>query len=1345
VRPERQVAFSVLVDPELEIPEEWASGDEMAPCAEEPERQTCERPRAVLQLPRVKSKKEPEKPLPRSLQLDPAPMPLDKEETQNHSPYVHKLMHMRTRQGRLMVYGGRVNDRPIRILVDGGANENFIASPLLRELKLKVKKKHEADSVRLADGTAVHSSHVARLAYEIGPLKDTETFHSLDLGEYDLILGTPWLERLNPETDWREGTLTLRPERRAGDPLAFERETLRVKKPGGPVHVLQPLDRPQAATSLTCKLITLAAARQMISEAGTESGLLVVQPQPETVSPAPESEFQKKIDAVLGRYPVMDATAMPPFPREREVAHRIELEPGAQPPSKRPYRLNPLELDELKKQLEELTSRGYIQPSTSPYGAPVIFVKKKDGSMRLCVDYRALNAVTVKNSYPLPKIDELLDRLHGAKVFSKMDLAQGYHQVRVAESDIPKTAFRCQLGHFEFKVMPFGLCNAPSTFQALMNKVLRQHPGGAALLEYVIVYLDDILIFSKTEEEHLQHLEEVCKRLQAESLFAKRSKCSFGMTEVEFLGHTVSREGLATDKHKVQAVRDWPVPTNTKEVQSFLGLANFYRRFVKDYSTTAFALTELTKKEWEFEWSEAAQASFDALKASLCEAPVLAPPDRDAPYTIDCDASAFAIGAVLSQGEGDTKRVVAFESRKLTPAERNYLNHDKETLSVVHALRKWRHYVMNGHQTKVFTDNTATKYILTKSTEQLNNRQRNWLYELADYDIVLSHRPGKDNVVADALSRRADYELEYVIKQELENRPELSLGAALNSISWGSTTTIESSLLEEVRAMVGGDPEYQKALVGVENKDKSARHSARTRVGFRNENGLLYTLNGRLYVPSAPVETLKIRLLSEAHDTPTSGHLGRDKTYERLARYFYWPRMHQQVREYCNTCEKCQQMKSSNQHKIGLLYPLEPPRQPWESISLDLITDLPVTKRGHTACVTFVDRFTKMVHVWPCKTQVSSEEMVEIFLQAVFRMHGVPREIVSDRDPRFTAAFWSQFFKRLGTKFNMSTANHPQTDGQSERANRTIEEILRCYVSPHHDDWDDHLATLEFAYNDSIQASTGVTPFYANYGRHPYSPLALFFPPARKEAESESLQAFAARMQGLYRKVRLAILMAQKRQAAQANKNRRDLEFKVGDLVWLHASFRRSHMTVLNARAKLNPNWLGPFPVKRVISRAAYELEFPLAYQKIHSVIHVSFLREHKDGKLQFPGRPGHEPAPLPELIEEEEHFVIEALLNHCYTKVAGRPTLQWLVRWKGYGESHDTWEWDDDLKEDVDPESYQEYRAAYEIAAGLPAGSKPPLKKKAESRAAPRRLATPAATVKPGGGARQTRSAARL
>jgi hypothetical protein len=330
----------------------------------------------------------------------------------------------------------------------------------------------------------------------------------------------------------------------------------------------------------------------------------------------------------------------------------------------------------------------------------------------------------------------------------------------------------------------------------------------------------------------------------------------------------------------------------------------------------------------------------------------------------------------------------------------------------------------------------------------------------------------------------------------------------------------------------------------------------------------------------------------------------------------------------------------------------------------------------------------------------------------------------------------------------MSTANHPQTDGQTEHANRTIEEILRCYVNPHQDDWDEHLDTLEFAYNDSLNASTGFTPFYALYGRNPYSPLSLYFPPARKLDEKESVTEFAERMQGVYREVRAAIRRAQIRQAAYANKSRTEKVFEVGDRVWLSEEYRRPHVIARNAKKKLNPNWLGPFQVKRVISDVVYELDFPLSYKQIHPVVHVCFLKEYKDGDKKFPGRPGRVPPPPPEVIEEDAHYWVDAFLNHRYSRShQGVSYLQWLVRWKGYAEPHDEWLFDDDVKEDLDEDAYAEIRAKYEMVAQIPAGSLPSSRKheKEAGRAKPTETQSKAAVAaEPVVSARQTRASTR-
>ena len=413
--------------------------------------------------------------------------------------------------------------------------------------------------------------------------------------------------------------------------------------------------------------------------------------------------------------------------------------------------MSPLELEELKRQLTDLLEMGFIRPSQSPYGAPVLFVPKKNGKLRFCVDFRALNKLTIKNRYPLPRIDELLDRLQGAKYFSKLDLQSGYHQIRIAEDDgsIQRTAFRTRYGHYEWLVLPFGLTNAPATFQQLMNDILRPY-----LDQFVIVYLDDISIYSKTKEEHLEHLDEVLTILEQHRLFVGLDKCSFGVQEMEFLGHVVGTDGVKVDPKKVQAVKDWPTPKDVKEVRSFLGLTGYFRRFIRHYAHKALPLTNLTKKETRWHWGTAEQEAFDQLKEALTSAPVLVLPDPTLPYEVFTDASGFALGATLLQNQGSGLQPVAYLSRKLTDTERNYPTGDREMLGIFWALTEWRCY-LEGTTLKVNSDHLNHTWFQSK--KNLTRRQTKWSQWLESYysGVDINYKEGKDNV-ADPLSRRPD-------------------------------------------------------------------------------------------------------------------------------------------------------------------------------------------------------------------------------------------------------------------------------------------------------------------------------------------------------------------------------------------------------------------------------------------------------------------------------------------------------------------------------------------------------------------------------------------------------------
>jgi hypothetical protein len=393
------------------------------------------------------------------------------------------------------------------------------------------------------------------------------------------------------------------------------------------------------------------------------------------------------------------------LPLRRRVDHAIQVVPGVAPPAKAPYRMSHEELKELKVQLEELLAKGYIKPSKSPYGAPVLFVHKKDGMLRMCVDYRALNKATVKNRYPLLRIDDLFDHLSGAKVFSRIDLHSGYYQIRIAEGDKEKTVCRTRYGSYEFLVMPFGLTNAPATFCTLMNDIFWEW-----LDDFVVVYIDDILIYSGSLEEHAEHLRKVFQRLKENKLYAKLEKCEFGVTEVDFLGHKITQEGLKMDDHKVKAIVDWEPPKSVPALRSFLGLASYYRKFIKNFAKIAAPLTNLLKKSAvTYEWEEACDKAFEALKGILVEASVLKLPDFDKDFEIHSDASDFAIGGVLVQ-EG---RPVAFESKKLSETERRWPTHEKEMWVVIHCLKTWGHYI-GSKDVVVWTDNVTLKYFATQ-------------------------------------------------------------------------------------------------------------------------------------------------------------------------------------------------------------------------------------------------------------------------------------------------------------------------------------------------------------------------------------------------------------------------------------------------------------------------------------------------------------------------------------------------------------------------------------------------------------------------------------------------------
>ena len=729
------------------------------------------------------------------------------------------------------------------------------------------------------------------------------------------------------------------------------------------------------------------------------------------------------------------------MPPDRDIEFSIDLLPGTSPISKRPYRMDVKDLVELKKQIEELESKGYIRPSSSPWGAPVLFVDKKDGTRRMCVDYRALNDVTIKNKYPLPRIEDLFDQMRGAKVFSKIDLRSGYHQLKIRAEDIPKTAFTSRYGLYEYTVMSFGLTNAPAYFMYLMNKVFMEY-----LDKFVVVFIDDILVFSRNEEEHEEHLRLVLQKLRENQLYAKLSKCEFWLKEVSFLGHVITDGGITVDPSKVQDVLNWNPPKNVSEIRSFLGLAGYYRRFIEGFSKIVKPLTSLLEKGKEFKWDDKCQASFEELKEKLTTAPVLIMPDIHKGFDVYCDASRLGLGCVLMQ-EG---RVVAYASRQLRKHEQNYPTHDLELAAVVHALKIWRHYMI-GNKCQIFTDHKSLKYIFTQ--RDLNLRQRRWLELIKDYDLDIQYHPGKANVVADALSRKgqANMTIARLISQELCWEME-RLNLAIVTHTEAVTMEIEPTLEQEIRKGQLTDAKIKeiKTLIGL-GKALDFTEDDQGTIWFRK----------RICVPEA--DHLRERILKEAHDSAYSIHPGSTKMYQDLKEKYWWYGLKRDVATHVALCDVCQRVKAEHQRPAGLLQPLKVPEWKWEEIGMDFIVGLPRTRDGYDSIWVVVDRLTKVAHFIPVKITYNGAKLAELYMSRIVCLHGVPKKIVSDRGTQFTSRFWQKLHESMDTKLNFSSAYHPQTDGQTERINQILEDMLRACALNHGGSWDKSLPYAEFS------------------------------------------------------------------------------------------------------------------------------------------------------------------------------------------------------------------------------------------------------------------------------------------
>ncbi|KAG1940759.1 retrotransposable element [Pimephales promelas] len=924
------------------------------------------------------------------------------------------------------------------------------------------------------------------------------------------------------------------------------------------------------------------------------------------------------------------ATSLPPH---RQYDCSIDLLPGTSPPRGRLYSLSAPERKALENYLSESLNAGLIVPSSSPAGASFFFVKKKDGSLRPCIDYRGLNEITVKNRYPLPLMSSAFDILQGAKIFSKLDLRNAYHLVRIREGDEWKTAFNTPLGHFEYRVLPFGLVNAPAVFQALINDVLHD-----MLNIFVFVYLDDILIFSPSLQVHIQHVRRVLQRLLENRLFVKAEKCTFHVSSISFLGSIVSAEGVSMDPGKVSAVTDWPIPDSRVALQRFLGFANFYRRFIRNFSQVAAPLTALTSVKSSFRWSDAAQTAFDRLKTLFTTAPILLTPDVSRQFIVEVDASEVGVGAVLSQRSAADGKVhpCAFFSHRLSPAERNYDVGNRELLAIRLALGEWRQW-LEGSTVPflVWTDHRNLEYI--RSAKRLNARQARWALFFTRFDFSISYRPGSKNVKPDALSRLFDSS-----SAPVNNDAVIPPGRFVGAIVWGIERLVRRAL-----SRVSAPPECPRDL---------------------------------LFVPASARQAV----LRWGHSSRLAAHPGVRGSLASIRQRFWWPTLEHDTRRFVASCVVCAQTKSGHSPPAGLLRPLPVPARPWSHIALDFITGLP-SSAGSTVILTVVDRFSKSAHFIPLPKLPSAKETAQIMVNHVFKLHGLPSDVVSDRGPQFASLFWKEFCRLIGATASLSSGYHPQTNGQAERANQSIARILRSLASRNPASWSEQLPWAEYAYNSHPSSATGLSPFHGCLGYQP--PL---FSSQEAESRCPSVQVFIARCRRTWRRVKSALCRTRRRMRTAANKRRvKSPRYIRGQRVWLSTA----NLPLQSESRKLAPRFIGPFRIIKIINPVTVRLRLSSDLRRVHPVFHVSCIKP----VIRPPSRPSCPPV----RVEGVPVYTVRRILDR---RRRGRG-YQYLVDWEGYGPEERSWVPSRDV---LDPSLIEDFLRSHRSSdLGAPGGAR--------------------------------------
>jgi transposase InsO family protein len=905
----------------------------------------------------------------------------------------------------------------------------------------------------------------------------------------------------------------------------------------------------------------------------------------------------------------------------------IRIPENARLPKAKQRRFTREEALEIKKQLTELLEKGKIRESRSESAVGTLFVLKHDGSRRWCMDMRPINALTPGDENKAPLQDIVRERIQGATVFTRLDMRDGYHHLRIRKGDEKYTAFITEYGLYEWTVACFGLKNAPAEFARYMSNILREFVN-----DFVVVYFDDIIIYSNSLEEHWQQVREVLKKLKEHRVNLKIKKCEFGVAETEFLGQIINGKTMRMQAEKVKAILDWPIPKRKEDVAAFRGLTGYYRQYISKFSDKMKPLNELLTRK-EFFWREEENEAFRKIKEEYRDGKILIIIDLEKQIWVHADASDYAIGSEISQlDENGKRRPVLFYSRKLLPAEMNYSTADKELLAIVQTMKKFQHY-LRGTKYPVIVKSDHRNLRTFMTTKELNARQARWAEELSSYDFIIEHVKGKENVVADALSRRPDYEEAKQVDRNQQIFTEKEEKLVLNKELKVGMINIETKdgLSKKIKEETEKDDRYPELRTGND--------------GYKRFNGL--TLVPR---------TLEQEVIRRYHDDIREGHQGEARTVEKIQRNYYFPGMIRKVRKYIRQCDSCQRNKVIHQKPHGKMQQQETPTRPWQHVTMDFV-DMPevkgITDLGKwNQILVIVDRFSKQTILVPARKNLTAREAYHILWEKVFAIFGLPETILTDMDKIFRSKEWVQLMEDLGIKQILSTAHHQQTDGQSERKIQELQAYLRGYLDYEQKNWIELLPIAQYALNDAESATTKMTPNFAVFGTLRRNGI---------DQRTEDLP-LSRQLKIVHENIKQEIAWAAQEYKKYYDRKRRDgPSLTKGMYVYLRRRTpgqRSFNIRTSRESAKLDSLQLGPFRIEEKLPRENYRLKLPTS-MRIYPVFHTSLLVPTTNNR-----------APR-DIIATDESYEVEKIIG----KRTRNGKTEYQVKWTGYDHADNTWE----------------------------------------------------------------------